>query len=37
MNNQKELLTTIKTQKLEYIKHMRNNEQYNIIQLIIQW
>jgi len=31
------LLTTIKAQKLEYIGHiMRNKQQYNILQLILQ-
>jgi hypothetical protein len=31
MGKQKELLTTIKAQKLEYIGHIiRNNQQYNI-------
>lgn len=35
--NQKELLTTVKTRKFEYIGHaMRNNQRYHILQLIIQ-
>lgn len=37
MGKQKELLTTIKTRTLEYIGHiMRNNQRYNVLQLILQ-
>jgi hypothetical protein len=37
MGKQKELLTTIKTRKLEYFGHiLRNNQRYNILQLILQ-
>jgi hypothetical protein len=37
MGNQKELLTTIKARKLEYIGHiMRNKQRYNILKLILQ-
>jgi hypothetical protein len=36
MGKQKELLTIIKARKLEYIGHIRNNQRYNILQLILQ-
>jgi hypothetical protein len=37
IGKQKELLTTIKARKLEYIGHIiRNNQRYNILQLILQ-
>jgi len=37
MGKQKELLTTIKARKLEYIGHiMRNNQRYNSLQLTVQ-
>jgi len=37
MQKEKELLKTIKTQKLEYLGHiMKNNNRYGLLQLIIQ-
>lgn len=37
IGKQKELLTTIKSQKLKYIGHIKgNNQKYNILQLILQ-
>lgn len=36
MGKEKELLTTMKYRKLEYMGHLRSNQQYNVLQLILQ-
>lgn len=33
MGKEKELLTTMKYRKLEYMGHLRSNQQYNVLRL----